>query len=218
MKLTTICRCVAALLLGAALFTSTALAGSLTLAITGVAGSGNYGGDYVAPYVMTIWGGGNTSTALVACDDFQTDIGLGYQWNGNLFSLSSADLPYLKFSMLGSQELTVYEQAAVIFTDLSNDPGLDAAGNAAIWWLFEPNNINLNLAPGAQAELDHAAAAVAAGGLDYSGVQIYTPNPMGASQEFIGGAVSPVPEPATYAMLGSGLILFGWASRRLRRR
>jgi hypothetical protein len=41
---TTIFKYSATLLFGAALFTSTALAGSLTLSITGLAGSGSYGG------------------------------------------------------------------------------------------------------------------------------------------------------------------------------
>lgn len=218
MKLTTICRFPVALLLGASLFASTALAGSLTMAITDVVGSGSYGGDLVAPYVMTIWNGGETTTALVACDDFQTSIGMGYQWSGSVFSLTSAVLPDLKFSILGSQELITYEEAAIIFTDLSNGLTPDAAGSAAIWWLFEPDKIDLNLAPGAQAELVHAAAAAAAGGLNYSGVQIYTPNPLSASQEFIGGAVTPAPEPATCALLGTGLVLLGWAGRRTGRR
>ena len=109
-----------------------------------------------------------------------------------------------------------YEEAAVIFTDLKNTPSLDVAGSVAIWSLFAPGSVNIASVFGAQAELDHAYALVAAGGLDYSGITIYTPTPLGASQEFITGSVTPTPEPTTYAMMGGGLILLGWARRRVR--
>jgi hypothetical protein len=215
MKPTTIFKFSAALLLGAGLFTTTALAGSLTLSIVGVIGSGTYGSDAVSPYEMSVTDAlGHTSSVLVACNDFRTQIGLNQPWSGNAFTLSSANLANLKFSTLA---LTIYEQAAVIFTDLKNNPSLDVAGSVAIWSLFEPGSVDVGSVFGAQDELNHAAAAVAAGGIDYSAVKIYTPDPLGASQEFISGDVTPTPEPATYALLGGGLVLLGWARRRTRR-
>jgi hypothetical protein len=228
MKLKTICKSSAAplLLLGAAFLTSTAFAGSLTLSITGQAGAGKYAGVAAAPYYMSVIDPhGNSSSILVASDDYDTHFKYNKSWTGNVFSLTGTTVANLKFGMFG---MTTYEQAAVIFTDLMKDSSLEVAGSVAIWSLFEPGSVNVSSVPGAQAELNHAAAAVAAGGLDYSGVKIYTPTPKKSSGEFISGAVTalvvtpptaptPAPEPATYAMLGGGLIIVGCARRRARR-
>lgn len=214
MKLNNTNKLFTALLIGAALFTSSASAGNLTLKITSQFGSGSYDGAAAAPYVLSVTDShGHNNSVLAACDDYNTHIEYNDPWSGIAFTLSAANLSNLKFSSAG---LFAYEEAAVIFTDLKKTPSLDVAGSVAIWSLFAPGSVDIASVFGAQAELDHAHALVAAGGLDYSGITIYTPTPLGASQEFITGSVTPTPEPTTYAMMGGGLILLGWARRRVR--
>lgn len=214
MKLNNTTNLFTALLFGAALSTSSALAGNLTLEITSQYGTGTYHGADAAPYVLSVTDShGHNSSVLAACDDYNTRIDYNDPWSGNAFTLSAANLSKLKFSSIG---LIAYEEAAVIFTDVKNNPSMDVAGSVVIWSLFEPGSVNVASVFGAQAELNHAAALVAAGGLNYSGITIYTPTPLRASQEFITGSVTPTPEPTTYAMMGGGLILLGWARRRVR--
>lgn len=114
-----------------------------------------------------------------------------------------------------------------------------AEGNVAVWWLFShPPLYTGQWAVGDTPEIDAiiaAAASVVAGGtFDYSKVVFFTPDPsltlnppagglsggLGASQEFIALAAvesRTLPEPATYALFGVGLLSLSWLGRRLRR-
>jgi hypothetical protein len=114
-----------------------------------------------------------------------------------------------------------------------------AEGNVAVWYLFSnPTLYTGQYAvasdPEIQGIIQAAAAIVASGTFNYSQVVFFTPDPsltlnppagglaggLNASQEFIALASveqSTIPEPATYAMFGAGLLALGWLSGRLRR-
>jgi hypothetical protein len=158
------------------------------------------------------------------CDDAQTEIYVGYSWDANAYSLTAADLPDLKFASEGSASkmLDEYEVAADIESGVETG-GINAGeGNAAVWSIFDPS-FNTSVDHSAiTAILNNAQTAVNTGDLNFSGITIYTPSPLKSSQEFIEGIVTTnypptsTPEPATFAMLGGGLLVLGLFGRRKR--
>jgi hypothetical protein len=195
------------------------------LDFTGVGGN-SYGGDITTfPYYITVNGG---PAEPMMCDDARTEISIGDSWDATANALTLADLPDLKFASMGSAStvLNDYEMAAYIESGVAQGTIASGDGNAAVWSIFDPAfNTSLDHSQ-IESILGNAQAAVSAGGLNYSGITIYTPSPLQASQEFIYGTVSfdpkpqfsSAPEPGTYAMLGGGLVLLAWIGRRRRSR
>jgi len=191
------------------------------LEFTGVGGN-SYNGDIETfPYYITVNGG---PAEPMMCDDARTEIGVGDSWDANANALTLADLPDLKFASMGpsSTVLNDYEMAAYIESGVAEGTIAPGPGNAAVWSIFDPSfNTSVDHSQ-IESILGNAQAAVSAGGINYSKITIYTPSPLSASQEFIFGTVSfdpkpqfsGAPEPATFAMLGGGLILLAWIGRR----
>jgi hypothetical protein len=73
------------LLTGFVLFQRAALA-DVTLQLVGTDQSFNMGGVYTSPYQIDL-NGATTPLALV-CDDFTTDISIGYSWSASVYTLS----------------------------------------------------------------------------------------------------------------------------------
>ena len=198
--------------------------GTTVLDFTGVGGN-SYGGDISTfPYYITVNGG---PALPMMCDDARTEISIGDSWDANADALTIADLPDLKFASIGSPStvLNDYEVAAYIESGVAKGTINSGDGNAAVWSIFDPAfNISVDHSQ-IEAILSNAQAAVSAGGINYSGITIYTPTPLNTSQEFIYGTVSfdpkpqfsSAPEPATYAMAGGGLLLLAWVGRRPRK-
>ncbi|MGA2183987.1 MAG: PEP-CTERM sorting domain-containing protein [Bryobacteraceae bacterium] len=211
----------ATLVIGGAILAVPAAASSL-LELTGT-GSNTYNGLAAFPYEITVNGG---SALPMMCDDAQTGIYTGYSWNANAYSLTSTNLPNLKFASLGSAStvLNDYEVAAYIESGVATGTMNAGDGNAAVWSIFDPSFNTSFDHSNITTILNNAQTAVNAGNLNFSGITIYTPTPLRASQEFIYGTVttnphpSSAPEPATYAMLGGGLLALGFFGRRLRNR
>jgi len=229
------------LALSGALLSIPVAAGTVSLTISGTGPNGTYNGDQVFPYYISV---NNGSVLDMMCDDAQTTIGVPYTWNAYANSLTLANITNsaLKFSTISSNTNTVlidYEAAALIESDASsnsfsnlNFTGTSVTGvsiadaNAAVWNIFDPNfsisqdnTLVSNL-------IANAKTAATAGGFNYGGITIYTPSPVGSSQEFLTGIVtgsmnqnnqSPVPEPGTYALLGGGLLFLGFVGRRARK-
>jgi len=198
-------------------------AAAATLELTGVSGN-TYDGDAAAPYYISV----NGEPALpMMCDDALTEIGIGHTWTATGYALTAANLVDLKFASEGtaSQVLDDYELAAYIESGVMSGTINAGDGNAAVWSLFD-HAFNTSVDHNSiENILATAQSAVNSGTLNFSGITIYTPNPLKASQEFIYGTVSfnttpkfNTPEPATLAMLGGGLVLLAWIGRRRRSR
>jgi hypothetical protein len=94
------------------------------------------------------------------------------------------------------------------------------AGQWAIWALFSSNAANnpeFTASGGAAVEAAYLALAMTDPNSAYKGLLLYTPIPgtqgnHGLPQEFIG--YSPVPEPGTLTLMGTGLLFLAGAVRR----
>ena len=191
-----------------------------TLTLTGVSGN-LYGGIYTAPYFISVNGG---PAVLMMCDDDRTEVSNDESWTATGYALTASNLVDLKFADEGSAStmLTDYEEAAWIESGVDKGTINPADGNAAVWSLFDSGfNTSLDHAD-IETILGNAQTAVNSGKLNFSGITVYTPNPLNSSQEFIYGTLcnqpSAAPEPVTYAMIGGGLILLVVMGRRRRSR
>ena len=131
--------------------------GQVTLTVANAGAYANMGGVYTSPYGLQIDGG---SPTLMICDDFLTDIYVGYSWQANvttLSSLSSSTVAGLKFAnspygtspgILGgvSNAAQDYAVAAVLAAELMSLPNIGTAAenqqtagqlSYAIWGVFD---------------------------------------------------------------------------------
>ncbi len=194
------------------LCTSSALANStVTMKLTGV-GANSAGGVYTYPYYFSI--NGNAPVALI-CDSFDNEVIPGETWKANVSSLLSGQ------GLFGSQLLD-YKAAGLMFKSILAGTLNVNVGNFAIWGLFSTNAQNSSYfqSSGAGAiETEFLALAATAPNSAFQGLVLYTPIPGtqswgGTAQEYIG--YSPVPEPTTLTLLGTGLLsLAGIARRKL---
>ncbi|MFZ0769812.1 MAG: PEP-CTERM sorting domain-containing protein [Candidatus Sulfotelmatobacter sp.] len=192
------------------LCTGSALANStVNLRLTGVGGN-NAGGVYTYPYYFSI--NGAAPVALI-CDSFDNRVIVGETWTANVTSLLSGK------GLFGNQLLD-YKAAGLIFKSVLNGTLGVNAGNYAIWGLFSANAQNTSYfqSSGAGAiETQYLALAGTAPNSAFQGLVLYTPiagtQSWGSTpQEYIG--YSPVPEPATLALFGTGLLSLSGIIRR----
>jgi hypothetical protein len=187
------------------LFSSAALADSVTLKLTGTGGN-NGGGVYTYPYNFSINGG--PSTPLI-CDTFDNEVISGEHWTAIVSPLMSGN------GIFGNDPLTQnkYEAAGLIFEDILLNKVNPTAGNWAIWGLFSSNAANnpyFKGIGGAGLDTQYLAAATNpsnTAGLD--GLVLYTPvagtqSWGGTPQEYIGRCS--VPEPGELGLIIATLV------------
>ena len=126
-----------------------------TLTVQNTAAGAIMGGVYTSPYGITV----NGTPTLLICDDFETDISLGYSWSANpttLAQISSTAVSGLKFAgspaiLAGTTAAEDYATAAVLAAELMTLPNFgtpaentETAGELsyAIWSVFDNSLYN----------------------------------------------------------------------------
>jgi hypothetical protein len=164
-----------------------------------------YDGYYVGPATGNLNGGASFS---LVCDDFAHTT-----YVPSHFDTYVSTIPELQHAMYITQGVDTYERAAILMWQMGlvNQTSADIGGiQFAIWNLFNPA---ATPNPGSSDYWVSWANSQVLSAWDYSGVRIYTPS-NSLNQEFIGGAASPVPEPMTFVLIGTGLIGLSLLKRR----
>jgi hypothetical protein len=211
-------------LLAALAFPAASFAGPVNLQFITVGGA-SIGGEYVYPYYFYI--DGSTTLTPMICDTYDRSIGFGESWTANAVSLTSGQGFW---NQQGTATIQSYEAAAIIFSWLLNGTTVAgqqvtaATGNLAIWGLFDGGRGNSGWTAYEQTLINTAFGLThSQSSAFYSQFTIYVPTDtqVNGPQEFIGynnGGLPPqsVPEPASLAIVASGLIAFRGVVRKRR--
>jgi hypothetical protein len=176
-------------------------------------------GYYVGPFSGSLLDGPSSGTSIkLFCLDVLNAVTLGQEWRANFIDLTGD----LSLTRRGNGMADTYKKAAWLTDQYAlNGTGEWGFIQAAIWDIFNPGN------PGGGAGEENwvlaangFAASDAFSTYDYSRFVVVTDVnasglQVGGVQEFLGTQV--VPEPATYALMASGLVFLGGIAR-LRRR
>jgi hypothetical protein len=213
------------LILLAALSFASATARADTLELTGAPGPTDTG-FVTGPYQVTDLS--KNTSFLVICDDFTTDVSMGHTWAATAYTLAS--LSSLKFGTsdpggLNPGNLIQEYQAAFFLADqlaalpntAANTDQIDDL-SYAIWGIFSSvARQSSGYALDQDAQQLAASALGMSFGTSYFNRTIYTPSPLGASQEYLTVATTPVPEPSTILLLMIGVVTAIFISRRHKR-
>ena len=215
-----------------AMVPAVASAQTQNLQLTSISGAASAFGTAVGPYQVTATANGTLYTAgtsfTVFCVDYLNHIGFNSPYTANVTSLASNSLSNTRF---GAAELTDYRKAFYLTTQFAANPTSQWGDiHATIWSLFvaggptPSSNAWLTVATnwytttGATADWSQAFVlsdvniSHGANGQTYPGT--------GGVQEFVTGQITipptttTVPEPSTYALLGTGMLAVMFAARR----
>jgi len=187
--------------------------------LTGTGDNVPYDNVYVSPYNGKILLNGQIAwSGLVICDDFETESSLNQLWN--VTATKADDLngteKFAGTTYDGYDTQDEYNAVAwlanllLLGTDQSKQPNVSTATDQiyisfAIWDIFDHAAPD----PGSQTDalITRAFAAVRNGPV-YTNVDVFTPNPKTASQEFlvVNGPPIPTPEPSEAGLLGVDLL------------
>lgn len=160
-------------------------------------------GYYVGAVGGNIDGG---TKANYYCDDFAST-----SYVPSSFTVLVSTLQNISGAKFASQTdaLKKYEQVGWLMYEMNINPTKVAALQFAMWSVFDPSTPTYQ----DSAYWLDASTKINASDYDFSKMRIYTPTDT-KNQEFIGGDVSAVPEPAEWVLILLGLGLMAYALNR----